>query len=209
MSSQLPLDSGGGASVRPPLLLFVHGLGPLDVPPLGAILNSCMLFFVSHLGSCSYKLIALGGYIAWEPAALAETWFRFGFGVVSVFFVWLGFRGGYALYELHATPGIVRELSPIKKVGPSMRNCLSRALACACFVALVVVIKHAKTAGAVLRHKVDWPSLRGGRVGGSPRSCATSGAGTKHCFRRGTLTWSGPARLHGVQPSSDDAPSTT
>ena len=47
-----------------------------------------------------------------------------------------------------------------------MRNCLSRALACACFVVLVVVIKHAETAGAVLRHKVDWPSLRGGRVGG-------------------------------------------
>ena len=33
-----------------------------------------------------------------------------------------------------------------------MRNCLSRALA--------------ETAGAVLRHKVDWPSLRGGWVGG-------------------------------------------
>ena len=47
-----------------------------------------------------------------------------------------------------------------------MRNCLSRALACACFVALVVIVKHAETAGAVLRHKVDWQSLRGGRVGG-------------------------------------------
>ena len=43
-----------------------------------------------------------------------------------------------------------------------MRNCLSRALACACFVALVVIVKHAETAGAVLRHKVDWQSLRGG-----------------------------------------------
>ena len=47
-----------------------------------------------------------------------------------------------------------------------MRNCLSRALACACFFVLVVIIKHAETAGAVLRHKVDWPSLRGGWVGG-------------------------------------------
>ena len=37
-----------------------------------------------------------------------------------------------------------------------MRNCLSRALACACFVVLVVIVKHAETAGAVLRHKVDW-----------------------------------------------------
>ena len=34
-----------------------------------------------------------------------------------------------------------------------MRNCLSRALACACFVVLVVIVKHAETAGAVLRHK--------------------------------------------------------
>ena len=46
-----------------------------------------------------------------------------------------------------------------------MRNCLSHALACACFVALVAIVKHAETAGAVLRHKVDWPSLRGGWVG--------------------------------------------
>ena len=44
-----------------------------------------------------------------------------------------------------------------------MRNCLSRALACACFVVLVVIVKHAKTAGAVLRHKVD---LQGGWVEG-------------------------------------------
>ena len=39
-----------------------------------------------------------------------------------------------------------------------------RALACACFVVLAVIVKYAKT--AVLRHKVDWQSLRGGRVGG-------------------------------------------
>ena len=60
-----------------------------------------------------------------------------------------------------------------------MRNCLTRALACACFVVLVVIVKHAKTAGAVLRHKV--PSRRqGGRSfpwtscrNLSPRSCAT------------------------------------
>ena len=31
-------------------------------------------------------------------------------------------------------------------------------------LALVVIVKHAETAGAVLRHKVDWQSLRGGRV---------------------------------------------
>ena len=40
-----------------------------------------------------------------------------------------------------------------------MQNCLSRALACACFVALVVIVKHAETAGAVLRHKVDWQTF--------------------------------------------------
>ena len=36
-----------------------------------------------------------------------------------------------------------------------MRNCLTRALACACFVVLVVIVKHAETVGAVLRHKVE------------------------------------------------------
>ena len=70
----------------------------------------------------------------------------------------------------------------LKKIGPSMRNCLSRALACACFVVLVVIVKHAETAGAVLRHKVDWQSPRGGRVGG------------RFPGHRVSLTWSGPAR---------------
>ena len=45
-----------------------------------------------------------------------------------------------------------------KLLEPRRRVCVLR---CA-----VVIIKHAETAGAVLRHKVDWPSLRGGRLGG-------------------------------------------
>ena len=43
-----------------------------------------------------------------------------------------------------------------KKIGPSVRNCLSRALACACFVVLMVIVKHAETAGAVLRQAAGW-----------------------------------------------------
>ena len=39
----------------------------------------------------------------------------------------------------------------------------------------------------------------------SPRSCATSGAGTTRCFRRGTLTWSGSP----VCAECSRAPSTT
>ena len=93
MSSQLPLDNGGGASCGPLCLLLCVALGPLDMPPLG-VRNSCTSFFVSHLGSCRYKLIALGGYIAWEPVALAETWSRFGLVLFRVVFRLAGFQGG-------------------------------------------------------------------------------------------------------------------
>ena len=120
-----------------------------------------MLFFVSHLGSCRYKLIALGGYIAWEPVALAETWSRFGFGVVSGLFSF-GWVSGGGMHSMSCMPPPASYSSC-----PRLKKDWSEhALACACFVVLVVIVKHAETAGAVLRHKVDWQSLRGGKVGG-------------------------------------------
>ena len=51
--------------------------------------------------------------------------------------------GAHLVQLPHASLARHPFLSPIKKIGPSMRNCLSRALACACFVVLTKSIGRA------------------------------------------------------------------